>query len=465
MLRIIAKLQARWRALFGRFPAESDLEEELRYHLDKLIEENRAAGMSETDARAAALKSFRGLEQAREACREAWGARLAGDLRRDLQQALRTLRRRPALSAAVVLSLALGMGANATIFGLVNAVFWRPLPVSQPEQLMLFSDGTFSGRNNRLPPGRLSAASYRLYERLRDGSRTLDGLVAQDADRVTAVVRSGGEDDGGRWAGAAAVRIVRANYFEVLGVRAHRGRPFGREDEGAPGTNAVLVLSYPYWQRRFGGDPTLIGRSIRVEGRSYRVIGITAPGFNGTEVGHGIDLWVPMSMQADFMPRLLDRSEMRWLFLLGRLQPGVALAAAQAEVNLTLQRFLAEDPVMLREAREPRRALRRGLAMGQPPHPGDRRADGPGRDAPRGRLAGPAAGADRRARRRHGGPARRGGGVPSARGPAVRAGPAAPGNVRRRGPGHGRRGRRRRLLPGAPGGAGGSHPGPALRVR
>ena len=137
-------------------------------------------------------------------------------------------------------------------------------------------------------------------------------------------------------------------------MQAHRGRTFGPEDDRAPGANAVLVLSHSYWQRRFGGDPTLIGRSLTVEGRRYLVVGIAAPGFIGTEVGHGIDLWVPISMQADFMPELLARSEMRWLFLIGRLKPGVALATAQAEVNLTLRRFLAEDPVLARDVREPR---------------------------------------------------------------------------------------------------------------
>lgn len=352
---MVSRLRAWWRALFRRATVESELDEELRYHLEKLVEEQRAAGLGESEARAAALASFGGFAQAKEECRDAWGARVAADFARDLRFAVRSLRRSPGFAAAVVVSLALGLGANAAIFGLINAVFWRPLAVAEPQRLVLLGNGTFRGRDNRLEPGRLNAASHPLYQRLRAGTTTsFAGLAAEDSSPITAIVRASdgaGEDES--TSAAAIGRLVSASYFEVLGVRAQRGRTFGPEDDGAPGTNAVLVLSHGYWRRRFAGDPAVIGRSVTVEGRSHVVVGVAPRGFTGTEVGGTTDFWIPMSMQASFMPALLQRGEMRWLLLVGRLKPGVGLAAAEADVNATLQRFLADHPATGRGATDP----------------------------------------------------------------------------------------------------------------
>jgi predicted permease len=272
---------------------------------------------------------------------------MIANLYQDLRYAVRTLRRSPGFTAMVVLSLSLGMGANGAIFGLVNAVLLRTMPVRDPERLVLFSEGFGEGRKIGPPrPGRLDAYSYPLYERLR-GSDAFEGVLAQQTDRTSATVKRSGQAD--ESIDLADGRAVSANYFSVLGVPAYRGRTFAVADETAPGADHVLVLSHAYWQQRFGGDPALIGSPLLVNGRPYNVIGVTPPGFTGIKVGSPTDFWVPLTMQSELMraeSRLHAHDEW-WLLVMGRLKPRVSMAAAEARVNLALQQFLAEHPTLV----------------------------------------------------------------------------------------------------------------------
>jgi predicted permease len=361
----MAKFGNRWRALLRRPDLDRELDEEVAYHLDQLIQENLAAGMSPERARAAAQKSFGGVEQAKEECREARGVTLIENLARDLRQAARSLRRSPGLAAVIILSLGIGIGAAAAIFNLAHAVLWRSLPVRQPEQLVMFSNGLFDGFQGGKPtPGRVTGYSYPLFDHLRaavQGAGSFEGVTAQEANRVRSVVlRTGGSDhDPGV---AAAGRLVSGNYFDVIGVSARAGRLFGPQDDGAPGSNPVVLLSDRYWQSRFGGDPTLIGGQLRINGGVYTVLGVTPPGFTGTRAGDQTDFWLPMSMQPSFMrgSSLFDRPNERWLLVFGRLTPGAEMAVAQAQVNVALQHFLEQDATL-----EP--ALRRAIHIGLEP--------------------------------------------------------------------------------------------------
>jgi predicted permease len=274
----------------------------------------------------------------------------------DLRYGLRSLRRSPGFAVTVVLTLALGIGANAAIFSLYDFVFLRPLPVRDPGGLVLFS-GKFSAgfSSGRLDRGPMALYPYPLYQRLRDGARSFRALAAQQSGHSTVAVRWQAPA-GEAAAELASGRAVSAAYFDVVGVHAHRGRTFSPDDETAPGANPVVVLSHRFWQARFAGDPAVVGARLTIAGDSYTVVGVAAPGFDGTRVGVEVtDFWVPMTMHARLMKEesLLASSQRRWLVIAGRLQPGASLAGAEREANVVLQRFLADDPALVAEGGAP----------------------------------------------------------------------------------------------------------------
>ncbi len=285
--------------------------------------------------------------------------RLLGDLWHDLRYAGRNLRRKPGFTVLVIATLALGIAANVSIFTLVDTALLRSLPVHNPAELVLFSDGGATGRAIGGPPasdGKVVIYSYPLYERLRDGARGLK-LAAQDGQGTTSIVRgaAAGSDPGEE---SAEGRCVTANFFDVLGVSAHRGRTFMPEEERAPAESPSVVLSDRYWQRRFGGDPQIIGAKLEVNATWYTVVGITPPGFTGATVGEATDFWVPMSMADAFIRYGVSISEPKysWLQLLGRLEPGTTLASAEANANVILTSFLGDLPALGQgDAAEPRR--------------------------------------------------------------------------------------------------------------
>jgi predicted permease len=266
------------------------------------------------------------------------------DLLQDLRYGARSLRRSPGFTATVVLTLALGIGANAAIFSLLNAVVLKALPVPEPERLVLFSRGQGGTGSGPLGAGPIQSYSYPLYRWLREDGQAFQGLAAQQPGLTRATVQwSGGEAS----ADLAEGRCVSANYFGVLGVSVLHGRGFLPEEEGVAGANRVLVLSHQYWQRRFGGNPAVMGARLVVSGSEYTVVGVAPPGFNGSEVGRATDFWAPLGAQAALArtEAPLDQRDRWWLLLVGRLKPDVTLTAAAASVNLTLQQYLAENPV------------------------------------------------------------------------------------------------------------------------
>ena len=281
---------------------------------------------------------------------------LLGDLIQDLRYGARALRRTPAFTALVVLSLALGIGANASMFSVADALFLRALPVRDPGALVFLSDPTAGGVMDGLPRGRLDIFPQRLHERVRDEDRgqSFDGIAAQDSSGSRAFVQAGGPADE-RTDDRALGRAVTGNFFDVLGVPAVRGRTFLPADAGTTEGPSAIVLSHAYWQRRFGGDLTLVGARLTIERKSMTVVGIAAPGFVGLDVGIATDFWVPMSARPQ--PVMEFRREERWLRVFGRLKAGVSSASAEAGVNLTLQRYLAEDPSLAGD-RPARQAIR-----------------------------------------------------------------------------------------------------------
>jgi len=247
-----------------------------------------------------------------------------GALLQDLRYALRMLAKSPGFTVVAILTLALGIGANAAIFSLTDQVLLRLLPVQKPEELVvLHSPGPQPGRN--WSDGDRSVVwSYPMYKDLRDNNRVFSGLLARFATQAS--VSGQGQTE------LANAELVTANYFEVLGVRPALGRVFNSQDETAPGANPVAVLSYGYWQRRFGRDPGILNKQLVVNGISMTVVGVVRPGFFGVQVGQTPEIFVPITMKAQMTPNwygLADRQD-HWLAILGRLRPGISAAKAEA---------------------------------------------------------------------------------------------------------------------------------------
>ncbi len=277
----------------------------------------------------------------KEDCRDARGTRWLENVLQDLQFALRMLRRSPGFAAVAVVSLALGVGANTAIFSVMDALMLRLLPVKQAEQLMLFGEGEASGINEGFPHNAPDLFSQPFYRSIRNNNDVFSEVAAVES--MPAQVH-------GRFGGPASefeplkMRLVTGNYFTMLGVGAAAGRVLAPEDDRSPGGAAVAVLRYGYWQRRFAGDRTVMGRPVSFNGTVFTVVGVAAPEFFGTEVGSPPDLWVPLAAQMQVQPWLDEPLGMltQSLWLIGRRKPGVSAAEAQAYANVRFRQWLHE---------------------------------------------------------------------------------------------------------------------------
>jgi predicted permease len=336
------------RSFLRRRTVERELDEELRFHVEQMDAFAEARGPKVAEAHSRMPRSMCGLDRVKEACRDMRTLRPLEEFFDDLRRGGRRLRKDPGFTVTAVVTIALGIGANTAIFTLLDAVLLRPLPaVRSPDSLVLFNDGSFEGSvSGPTPgPGTLAAYSYPLYNRLRGQLRLFDQIAAQQSNTTGAVVQGPGPDNSN--APPASARCVTASYFDVLGVNPVLGRIFRADDETSPGADPVLILSYEYWQRRFGGSPSILGSQLIANGFSYTVVGVTPPHFVGTKTGAATDFWVPITMQAQLMrrpSRLSSGDNTWWLLVLGRTKRGVSVPEAQAEVNVLLQHFLREAP-------------------------------------------------------------------------------------------------------------------------
>jgi putative ABC transport system permease protein len=255
------------------------------------------------------------------------GNRRIEELLQDLSYALRTLRRSPVFALVAVLSLALGIGANIAIFSLIDALLLRSLPVRDPERLVIVGD---PARVSGLSSGGLrnDLFSYPLYQEIRRHNQVLTDVFASGR---TGKLTVGVESVTGR-SETARGRLVSGNYFSVLGVSAFRGRTFTAGEDRGGGGAPFVVLSHDYWRRRFAREEQVLGRRITLNGHPFTILGVMPPGFFGEIVGGPTDLWVPLSMQPQINPgrMYLDRWDISWLLLMGRLKPGLSMAQARS---------------------------------------------------------------------------------------------------------------------------------------
>ena len=261
-------------------------------------------------------------------------------LLQDLRYAIRTLSKKPGFALIVIVTLAVGIGANTAVFSIVNAMLLRPRPVAQPERLVELYVGDVGHPYH--------AGSYEDFLIFRDQAEIFSGLAAYSIEQF----KLGGAEDVEQVWGEA----VSGNYFELLGVNAARGRTFLPEEDQTPGTHPVAVISHGLWQRRFGADPAVIGQTITLNHQPLTVIGIAPPQYTGMMRGLAVEVWIPLMMVPRMAPqyglaRLYSRGN-SWLFMVGRLRPGATLEQARARFDLISRQLREAYPEHWREKRE-----------------------------------------------------------------------------------------------------------------
>ena len=330
-MNLWARLRSWLRATLKHSGMESEMDAELRFHVEAYAEDLVRGGVPHPEAMRQARIEFGGIERAKEECRDARGVNFIENFTQDLRFGLRTLRKSPGFTAVAILTLALGIGATTAIFSLLNAVALRLLPVPNPQQLVQFTY-TFppNGAENWN-----SWFGYPYLERFRMQADMLSGIFGGTGLNRVNVGWHGSP-------GLAQCDAYTDNFFAVLGVAPQQGRLFapGDDREGAD----VVVLSDRYWRSRFAADPSIIGQTILIDQLPFTVIGITPPKFS-IYVGGARDLWVPLHALDRFTP---DPNRWRasftsWLLIAGRLGPGVSLAQAETELDVIHRRLYAEQ--------------------------------------------------------------------------------------------------------------------------
>jgi predicted permease len=337
-----------WARLLRRKHQDAQLEKELQFHIEQAVADLTRSGLTESEARRRVRLEFGGMDQVTEACRDARGTRWIQDLGQDARYALRLLVRNPAFAGIAIATLALGIGVNTAAFTFFNAFVLRPLPIRDPESLVKLIAIDRSGRS-------INNFSIAEYRDLRDRNDVFSSLIAFNQLPVSL---------GDAVAGRAATEYniippgyqfafgltVSGNYFTALGGQPMLGRLLMPEDDVTPGAHAVVVLSEGFWRRQFGGEPALVGRSIRFNGRPYQVIGIAASEFVGTQPNVP-DFWVPLSMrgqlQGDSGDELYNNRRERSVGIYARLKSRVSPAQAGAAMNVLASSLAkGEDPTV-----------------------------------------------------------------------------------------------------------------------
>ncbi len=330
------KLPLRLRSLFRKREVDRELDDEFRFHLDCQIAANMTAGMSRDEARNAALRTFGGVEQSREACRDTREANWFHDFLQDARYGTRVLRKSPSFTAIAILTLALGIAANTSIFSILESQLWRPLPFPDSERLM---EPHLVLRQN---PRQWDVLSVRGFQAWRDQSRSftsLAGFLYPESHNF----RSGGTSE------RVTVMAVTSNYFDTVRLPIPRGRPFLPAEE-TPGRNRVAIISNSLWRDRFASDAAVLGKSIMLDGDAYTIVGIAPREFH-FPFAEDPAIFVPLAMD-------IAKPVLRDLEVIARLAPGTTEARAADELTSVLEHeqkgegIQPEDRVVVQSFRE-----------------------------------------------------------------------------------------------------------------
>ena len=317
--------------LFHGDAVEAELDAEVEAFYQTMVDRYIERGVPEQEARRLARIKLGHPENVKEEVRDSrTGAALASTMR-DVNYALRTMRKVPLFACVTVLTLGVGIGANTTIFSVISRFVLRHPPVNDPAALMALHTTQGGGQccNN---------FSWPLYIDLREQAKSFSGVAAY-YDLLPASIGGSGEPERD-WGQA-----VTANFFDVARLTMTLGRGFTREEEHLP----AVVLSHRLWQRRFGADPAVVGRSVRLSGRPYTVVGVAPPGFRGLDIILDAQFWVPLDNIDHLLPNTANRTDRNyhWLAVAGRLAPGVTKAEAAAELEGLGKRFAKAFPESL----------------------------------------------------------------------------------------------------------------------
>jgi predicted permease len=336
-MRAVRKLRLLVRSLVASSRVEAELDEELRYHLDRQIDLYRAEGMSYEDARFRALREFGGVDQRKEECRDARGLGLVETVAQDVRYAWRTLRRTPGFALLGILVMALGIGANTAIFTLLDQVLLRPLPVAHPDELVrLRWDGEFNGLVMSD-----DSHSYPFFRDIREHASVFSGVMCRFRVPLSVGRRDRTELVDGE--------LVSGNYFDVLGVGPAVGRTFTDADNRVPGGHPLAVLSYDYWVTRFDADPGVVGQPLTIAGLPFTIVGVSQRGFDGVELGYSPKIRVPIAMKVQltqgFFAEFFNLENRRafWMQVFARLKPGVGREQAQASLQPLFKSILRQE--------------------------------------------------------------------------------------------------------------------------
>jgi macrolide transport system ATP-binding/permease protein len=328
----------RLKALFRRKQFDRDIQDEIAFHLAKREESirNNSAAQSEKDSLLDARRQFGNATRIKESTREMWSFLWLDALWQDIRYSFRMMRNNPSFTVVAVFTLGLGIGVNAGVFSILNAATLRPLPIPQAGEVVSINQ-VMTGHFSRGVSGEASLVSYAEYNTYRDQHDVFDGLVAYSAFQEATL--------NGEKAQRLNGQLASCNYFDVLHIRLELGRGFSESECAAPGSTAVVVLSDRVWRRVFAADPTIIGQSIRLNRKSFTVIGIAPPGFDGTEFTEA-QFWAPVTMQKVVDPSrtLLSNDNMSWLMLLGRLKSGVTLERVRGALGVIVERADQSHP-------------------------------------------------------------------------------------------------------------------------
>ena len=323
----------RFYGLFNKNQKDRELDEEIQSHLQMHIDDNLQLGMTPEAARRQAMIKLGGIESTKEAYRDQRGLPWIETFWQDVKFGARMLGKNPGFTSVAVLTIGLAIGANTVIFSLIDAVLLKSLPVKQPEQLVTVGVVTPSQ-----PGPAYSSFSYPVFREMRERNTVFSGMFARSV-RQTSLSGSGQTE-------RVQTELVSGNFYSVLGVNPHLGRLFTEADDQTPGAHPFAVLSYNFWQRRFGADPGIVGKTIHLNGYPFTVIGVSEKGFYSVEVGHAPDVRIPL-MMADQLRQtpatpIFGRRDSEWLAVTARLKPGINIGEAQAAIDHSFQ--IAREP-------------------------------------------------------------------------------------------------------------------------
>jgi putative ABC transport system permease protein len=304
-----------WNSLFQKRALDAQLNSEVRFHIDELTDANIAAGMSPQEARRRAVLEFGGGEQIKEELRDVHRVPVIETTVANLKSALRFIRKSPAFSMAVILTLALGIGANSAVFSAIDAILLRPLPFPNGDQLMHVSQFNTKIKN---PVGRVAPIRLEEWSRMNATFQAITGYYVENNSETSGILPEKVEQ-----------AFVAPRFLQVWGVTPALGRDFSAEEEHFGGPEAVII-SDRFWRNRFGASPNAIGKTVRVDGRSCPIVGVMPASFLFEE--RDVDLWSPIPVDAPLITGAAGR-DFTWYRVIGRLKPGVSVE--QARANLT----------------------------------------------------------------------------------------------------------------------------------